>query len=323
MHSGNLDTKILVIDAGINDKKVKKQTLALFDDILAQLGQQKIKLGRRAFDGDGSPELKYLTVEHDLDAIKESLDSNLVFLVGNPENIRFWQVGRILNGKLQPGAYPLLFSLTTGPGYKVPLPLSPWECWIQDLKLESIPMFIRDILAWNIFPNIVSCDWADVFSAVGGHSSRFVEFETDALDFGEDYQRFLFQHEPALKRARGIFILLSIDHTVDGDRHLEIFQKLLAPLGEIALYPLKKGLSVPFSAVESLGEPFDGQVHRRSGKHGDRDASLRDFRRQNDLGAVKGFVLVIFLHDCLLSLKCKKGGNLGRLAALFAGLNDF
>ena len=122
----------------------------------------------------------------------------------------------------------MLFSLPTDSGYEIPRQINPLECWIQNLKLESIPMFIRDIVAWEIFPNIVSCDWSDIFSAVGGRTCRLVVCETDDLKLVDDYQRLLLQHESLFREAEGVFMLVSIDHKVSDP--LEMFLAVTEPL---------------------------------------------------------------------------------------------
>ena len=230
MDSGNLSIKTLIINAGINNSQFKEKTLALYDDFLTELKHKKTVLDEGAFGTKGTPELVYTNLGNSLEPIKKALNSHLVILIGNRDDTRFQQAGKLLSRKLKPGSYPVLFTLQVGAANEVPRPIRPLECWVN-IEIESIPTFIRDIVAWATFPNLVGCDWSDIFSAIGGKPCRLLVFKSDNIDSGDEYQRFLSRHEDLLNRARGIFILICIDKNM-GDP-MGIFQKLLDPLDKI------------------------------------------------------------------------------------------
>ena len=124
MGSGNLSTKTLVIDAGINDSQLEQKTLALYHDLLTELNQNKHD--KSWFEADGKPELNFITANNNPDAknnlkiTKKYLESShLVFLIGDTNDIRFWQVRKITIEKIKAGSYPSPCRLVTATHPKV------------------------------------------------------------------------------------------------------------------------------------------------------------------------------------------------------------
>ena len=129
MDGGILYFKTLMIVAGGKNNRVKEKTLGLYDDTLTELNRQKTVLDEKAFGGKGTPELVYVNLGDSLETVKKALHSHFVFLIGERDDTRVQQAGKLLSRKLKPGSYPILFTLQTGSGYEVHRPLSPWECW--------------------------------------------------------------------------------------------------------------------------------------------------------------------------------------------------
>ena len=229
MDSGNLSTKTLIIDAGINDSQFEEKTLALCNNLLTQFNHTICD--KSWFEGNGPPELKFTTVENNINAIKKSLESQyLIFLIGDTNDIRFWRIRKIVTEKIKADSYPILFSLPVGSG-NIPKSISRYEFWIKDIEMDYIPTLIRDVVAWESFPNFVGCDWTDIISAIGGQACRMIVYETDTIESKDDYQNFLLRYESLLKRARGIFMLDSMDQKV-GDP-MEMLVKLTEPLSKL------------------------------------------------------------------------------------------
>ena len=180
MESGNLILKALVIEAGnnknaghnrnndINDN-FENRIQSIFNNLLHQLNEKKPHMCDSWFEGD-SPKLHYLSANNNLPIIEKACnDAQIIFLIGDKYDIRFWQVRRLLSKNQTPlCGYPIVFNFCNGTMDRIAVSTSTLNEAHITCDDYQIPILIQDILAYELFPNFISCDWYDILSVIKG-----------------------------------------------------------------------------------------------------------------------------------------------------------
>lgn len=142
------------------------------------------------------------------DLIKRLPQQDVIFLLGSQDDKLFWEIrDMIINLKIASALFSLFLSSTEDSKGHIYDNQDELLIYLDDVKENQVVTFVKDMCRHLMFPRLVSIiSWA--WEIVPNNHVKIITYESPSDDI-ESFKQFLANHGDVIKKATGLFCLIS------------------------------------------------------------------------------------------------------------------
>ena len=211
MDSADSNFKASFIGIGDQGRETGRHVLSEFNDLIKYF--QKYREDDPNFSiGNESPQLTVLSLKENSDeSIRELPYQDIIFLLGSQENPLFWATrDKVISGNKCSFLFTLVLSGNGDVGCRGQASNNESIIFFKKNDSEKqITKFVKDMCRVWIFPRLLSCDFSCMINILSSTKGERLSFESQTADCLPSFLQFLSDNRETIKRASGIFYIVS------------------------------------------------------------------------------------------------------------------